>query len=87
MKANRKTAYVVVYPAWRTYRYPTFEEQADTCWCIKADIERHVDGYEEVAILHGTEACCSHCGGEWQTDSDDYNGGCCVRDEERRTTP
>lgn len=53
------------------------------CEEIVADIKRHVDniGYCNVEV---ESASCEYCGADWTEAGDDYNGGCCDRDEEMR---
>jgi rubrerythrin len=37
---------------------------------LKRDVERHVDGVENVRELYETEAVCSFCGWPWDDDND-----------------
>ena len=63
---------VEVYP--RT----TLAEEEDVCISIVADINRHVNDVRFTEIVSDTE----HCGSPWTEDDDEYNGGCCAKDEE-----
>lgn len=54
---------------------------------IMRSILRHVDGVESAAIEFDYEHTCSFCGRDWTEDSDDYNGGCCDKDEANNPNP
>jgi len=61
---------VEVYP--RT----TVAEEEDVCISIVADINRHVNDVRFTEIVSDTG------GSPWTEDDDEYNGGCCAKDEE-----
>ena len=49
---------------------------------IADQIRRHVDNVGHIEIVEESESCCEFCGYHWGEKSDEYNGGCCDRDEE-----
>lgn len=51
------------------------------CEEIAADIRRHVDNVGFVTVESDTVRACEYCGAQWTEESDDYNGGCCDKDE------
>lgn len=52
------------------------------CDQIVSEIERHVDNVSSVYTDSEEEETCTFCGGIWTENSDNYNGGCCHKDEE-----
>ena len=55
---------------------------------IRAGILRHVDGCtaENVSIVTEIKWVCSFCGAKWTEEDEDYNGGCCDKDEQNVPT-
>lgn len=54
----------------------------ERCEEIVADVKRHVDNAGYVSVECDVEYFCEHCGSAWTEASDDYNGGCCEKDED-----
>lgn len=51
---------------------------------VAHQIKRHVDGWQYVNVDSKIVSMCQFCGAPWSEDDNDYNGGCCVDDEESR---
>ena len=52
------------------------------CEEIAKQIKRHCDDFSGVAVIGEPVYVCAHCGYDWGTESETYNGGCCAKDEE-----
>lgn len=72
---------VEVFPRTTLYGITVAEEE-DVCISIVADINRHVNDVRFTEIVSDTDGVCEHCGSPWTEDDDEYNGGCCAKDEE-----
>lgn len=93
-KTHREDFRVEVYPrspgdfgfAFMSGREKTEAEWEEDCREIARDIERHVDGLPtrgtKTSIVWDTVNLCSFCGSQWTEDDDQYNGGCCSKDQE-----
>ena len=71
--------------SWLRRRSPGEELKIkqDAARSIMAEIKRHVDDVESMEIVEEFNECvCEFCGAEWTEKSDNYNGGCCDKDEE-----
>jgi hypothetical protein len=62
----------------KDHRLRQYRERCDE---IAADVKRHVDNVGHVYVDFDTEGECEHCGSRWTEDSDQYNGGCCEKDQ------
>ena len=87
VKKTKTNLRVEVYPSapwhfgrWVDTRTPEQEEQL--CQDIAKNIKRHVDNVEQARVIWDTEETCEFCGCQWGEESDNYNGGCCDKDEE-----
>lgn len=58
------------------------KEYQERCEEIIADIRRHVDSVGFTEIEFDQDSVCEHCGSVWTEESDQYNGGCCSKDED-----
>lgn len=59
----------------------------ERCHEIKSQIKRHIDNVHVVSVEFDTVKTCEHCAHEWTEKNDEYNGGCCVKDEEASYAP
>ena len=57
-------------------------EYAERCQGIAAEVKRHVDNVAWAAVEYDQGYACEYCGSTWTERSDNYNGGCCTRDED-----
>lgn len=53
---------------------------------IVKQIQRHVDDVDSVYAEPNASSVCEHCGSYWSEDDDNYNGGCCDKDEAMNPT-
>ena len=82
MKKIQKTNYrVEIYPRTSVYGITVAEEE-DVCKAIVSDVKRHVNDVQTALIVCDNDPVCEHCGSRWTEDDDNYNGGCCKKDEE-----
>lgn len=56
-------------------------DMEDRCEEIVGEIKRHVNDVSGVYVEFDQHPVCEHCGQAWTEKSDDYNGGCCEKDE------
>lgn len=86
MKKEIETNYrVEVWPVLNPFVRDNGKKNAiakDTCEEILKSIRRHVDEVADVLIARDIEQVCSYCGSTWTEDNNEYNGGCCDKDEE-----
>lgn len=54
----------------------------ERCEQIANEVRRHVAEVGSVSVACDTVAVCEHCGSQWTEDDDQYNGGCCAKDQE-----
>jgi hypothetical protein len=78
---ERSNFRVEVWPKTRVYGIKVDEEES-VCKSMIDDIKRHVDNWQAVGVECDKTTVCSHCGSKWTEDGDDYNGGCCTKDQE-----
>ena len=64
------------------FREPNHKEHVRRLNDIKESIERHCDDVGDVYVLFDAAYKCEHCGSVWTEDENDYNGGCCQKDED-----
>ena len=57
------------------------KEYKERCVEIATQIKRHVENVGYVVVEAETKSICEHCGNSWTEDSDEYNGGCCEKDQ------
>jgi len=53
----------------------------ERCEEIAAQALRHCDNMGSVSVEFDQESVCEHCGAAWTEKDNDYNGGCCEKDE------
>lgn len=65
----------------------SFDYAMELCKEIEQQIARHVDntGSRYIEIEYDENPVCEHCGADWSEESNEYNGGCCAKDEENLT--
>ena len=82
-KTERDNYHVEVYPKSNGYigRY-TNAEVKDRCETMIEQINRHVDGVNFAELAFDEVSVCSFCGSIWTEKEDNYNRGCCDKDEE-----
>lgn len=51
------------------------------CQEIVEEVRRHVDNIGHVSIESDQSDVCEHCGSAWTEESNEYNGGCCEKDQ------
>ena len=54
----------------------------DMCDQIAASVKRHVDDVSDATVVPEVENVCEYCGYPWTENTNDYNGGCCDKDQE-----
>lgn len=54
----------------------------ERCEQIANEVMRHVADVGSVCVDCDRVAVCEHCGSPWTEDDDQYNGGCCAKDQE-----
>ena len=52
------------------------------CHEIAESVNRHVDNIGIAHVVFDTVATCKHCGHAWTEESNEYNGGCCAKDQD-----
>ena len=52
-------------------------------------VRRHVDLYDKsyASVEPTRDEICEHCGNKWSERSNEYNGGCCAKDEVNNPNP
>lgn len=58
------------------------KQYKERCEEIAKDVERHVDNVGSALVEFDTFYVCEHCGADWTEKTEDYNGGCCDKDEQ-----
>jgi len=80
MKVTKKeNPRVVVYPSY--FSWEGEKAAQDLCESIKKDIQRHVDGVNQIDIKWDKEEVCSYCGLTWETD-EAGQPQCCTKAQE-----
>ena len=53
----------------------------ERCEEILDDVRRHVGNVGHAGIEFDTDHVCEHCCARWTEKDDEYNGGCCEKDQ------
>lgn len=83
--ASKRTGFrVEVIPVGQR-DYPWVSTLVGQANSLVAEIKRHVDHVEDAYPVYSFS--CEHCGAKWTEVSQEYNGGCCEKDEANNPNP
>lgn len=79
------TVEVEVDPPWfigEQTKEQTLHKWRSAAETLMNEIKRHCDSFTDVGYELQYYDCCSFCGKDWTEPGDEYNDGCCDKDED-----